>query len=171
MIDTYAETLSKRMGHEGETNWKIISKVVLIVYLLFTMLSCYYRPDFMSLTAVCGALFFFEKPQHVRRKEFLLFVCFLASTFVFDALHLFVLHDSRADDEQDSDMTKSVRQFSYLFVWISFIFRPIVVIVMFRNYQSFMKLVKGKDEEADHILQAMAKYGVSDHLQVRRVEK
>ena len=61
-IDAGAETLSKRMGHEGETNWKLISKVVIIVYLLFTMLSCYYRPDFMSLTAVCGALFFFEKP-------------------------------------------------------------------------------------------------------------
>ena len=136
-----------------------------MLYLICTMFSCYYRPDFMSLTALSGAFFFFEKPGCVRRSMFKVFVYFLCATFVFDFLHLFVLHSSLADDEADSGMTRSVRHFSYLFVWISFCFRPIVCVVMWRNYQDFMKLVKGKEGEANLIMEAMSRYGTSDILQ------
>ena len=109
-----------------------MTKYVLIIYFVLTAFSGFYRPDFMSLTCISIGLLGVEMPNYVSRANFRMLVIFILITFVFDFMHLFIYHDSREDEEADSGSMAATRHFSYLFVWMSFIFRPIVAAVFCR---------------------------------------
>lgn len=127
--------------------------------MVVTCFSCYYRPDFMSLTAIAMGTYAVECPNFFRRWVFRLLVCFIAFTFVFDFIHLIFLHDSREDDEADCEMTKNVRRFSYFFAWISFLIRPVVIVVFWKDSLDFMKIIKNQSSEKQDVLSAMNMYG------------
>merc|ERR1712166_1633035 len=134
-FDAKANEVAKKYGYP-ETPWLLVTKIILVIYLVLTCFSCYYRPDFMSLTAM--GTFAVECPHFFRRWIFRLLVIFIFITWVFDIFHLFFLHDSREDDEGDCDLSKNVRRFSYFFVWISFFFRPIVILVFWKDSLDFI---------------------------------
>lgn len=41
-------------------------------------------------------------------------------------------------------MQVNVRRFAYLFVWISFLFRPIVIAVLWKDSREFSKIIRQK---------------------------
>ena len=127
--------------------------------MVLTCFSAFYRNDFMSLTAITMGIYAMECPNYFRRWVFRLLVAFIAITFVFDIIHLIFLHDSREDDEADSDMTKNVRRFSYLFAWLSFLFRPVVIVVFWKDSLDYLKIVKCTSVETSSIHEAIQKYG------------
>ena len=149
----------KKLNYNKNIPWAEVTKVTLIVYLVVTCFSCYYRPDFMSLTAITMGIYAVECPHFFRRWVFRLLVVFMVLTMVFDFLHLVILHDSGEDDEMDCDLTKNVRRFSYFFAWVSFLMRPIVILVFWKDSLDFMKIIKQRSDENHDVLFAMQKYG------------
>jgi len=109
-------------------------------------------------------IFAVECPHFFRRWIFRLLVIFIFITWVFDIFHLFFLHDSREDDEGDCDLSKNVRRFSYFFVWISFFFRPIVILVFWKDSLDFIRIIKGRSQEKTKVLDAMHKYGGANQM-------
>ena len=90
-------------------------------------------------------------------------VLFVCVTFLFDFMHLFVYHDSREDDEADSGNAGSVRLFSYFFVWISFLFRPVVAAVLWKDCLDYMKIIRERNNDQSDVLTAIHKYGEPSH--------
>lgn len=132
-----------------------MTKYVLIIYFVLTALSGFYRPDFMSMTAISIGILAVEMPQYVRRSNFRMLVVFILITFIFDFIHLFINHDSREDDEADSGNMAVTRHFSYLFAWISFFFRPIVAAVFWKDSLDYMKIIKQRSGEKNSVMDAM----------------
>lgn len=139
--------------------WALVTKIVLLIYLVLTCFSGFYRNDFMSLTAISLGIFAVECPSFFRRWIFRLLVAFIFLTFVFDIVHLIFLHDSREDDEADSGIAIGVRRFSYLFAWLSFLFRPVVIAVFWKDSLDYLSIIKCTEPEQNTVLDAMQKYG------------
>ena len=71
-------------------------------------------------------------------------VVFLFISFVYDLIFLVFLHDSAADDELDSNMAVNIRRFAYFFAWLSFAFRPIVILVLWKVSLEFRRIIRQK---------------------------
>lgn len=70
-------------------------------------------------------------------------------------------------------MNVNVRRFSYLFVWISFLVRPIVVAILWKDSREFTRIIRNKggknseDDSSGHVVDTqelelariMASYG------------
>lgn len=107
-----------------------------------TSFAMFYRPDFMSMTAVSLGIYAVTNPNVFKRKTFRMLVAFMMISFIYDIVFLIFVHDSDADDEADSHMAINVRRFAYFFAWLSFAFRPIVIAVFWKaslNYREFVR--------------------------------
>jgi hypothetical protein len=65
-------------------------------------------------------------------------------TFIYDTIFLIFIHDSDLDDEMHSQMAVNVRRFSYFFCWLSFAFRPIVILIFWKDSLDFRKIIRKK---------------------------
>ena len=144
-FDIIASQMSTQYLGKKDVPWLEVTKGVLLVYMVLVAFSSFYRPDFMSLTAVSLGMLGVESPHLFKRKHFRMLVIFVVITFLFDFMHLFVYHDSREDDEADSGNAGSVRMFSYFFVWISFFFRPVVAAVLWKDSLEYMRIIKQRN--------------------------
>lgn len=108
------------------------------------MFAMFYRPDFMSMTAISIAAYIVINPAGSKRSDFRLLVVFLFVSFVYDLIFLVFLHDSEADDALDSNMAINVRRFAYFFSWLSFAFRPVVILILWKVSLHFRRIVRGK---------------------------
>jgi hypothetical protein len=115
-----------------------------MIYLVLTMFAMFYRPDFMSMTACSIGIYGVAMPHGIQRKHFRMLVVFLFISFVYDLIFLVFLHDSTADDELDSNMAVNVRRFAYFFSWLSFAFRPIVILVFWKVSLEFRRIIRQK---------------------------
>jgi len=61
-------------------------------------------------------------------------------TFVYDLVYILFLKDNEATDAEFSDMMSGVRRFAYFFFWISFLLRPVVIIVLWKDSLDFNKI-------------------------------
>lgn len=104
----------------------------------------FYRPDFMSMTAVSIGIYSVMNPQNITRTLFRLLVVFVFTTFIYDVIFLIFIHNAEADDELDSNMAVNVRRFSYFFCWISFAFRPIVILILWKDSLDFRTIIRHK---------------------------
>jgi hypothetical protein len=58
----------------------------------------FYRPDFMSITAVTIGIYAVMEPHGIKRTHFRMLVIFLFISFVYDLIFLIFIHDSDAED-------------------------------------------------------------------------
>jgi len=136
-----ATELARKYGYD-KIPYENLTKVVLLIYLVMTSFAMFYRPDFMSMTAVSLGIYAVSNPNVFKRKTFRMLVAFMMISFIYDIVFLIFIHDSEADDESDSHMAINVRRFAYFFAWLSFAFRPIVIAVFWKaslNYREFVK--------------------------------
>ena len=77
-----------------------------------TSFAMFYRPDFMSMTAVSLGIYAVTNPNVFKRKTFRMLVAFMMISFIYDIVFLIFVHDSDADDEADSHMAINVRRFA-----------------------------------------------------------
>lgn len=144
-MDAQAKKIASQYGY-NDVPWENLTKIVLLTYLIITSFAMFYRPDFMSMTAVSIGIFAVADQRGIQRKHFRMLVCFLFISFVYDLIFLVFLHDSDADDELDSKMSVNVRRFAYFFAWISFAFRPIVILVFWKCSLEYRRLIRHKGE-------------------------
>jgi hypothetical protein len=116
----------------------------LCIYFVLTALSMLLRPDFLSVTACALGIYATECPQNIKRSMFRILVIFVVITFVYDIVFLLFIHDSTQEDSESAGMLTNLRRFAYLFVWISFFFRPIVILVMWKVSLDFRKIMRNK---------------------------
>jgi len=148
-FDAIVDVQARKRGIPGSeaVPWANITKYALLIYLVVTCFSCYYRADFMSLTTIALGIYSVELPHFFRRYVFRLLVAFIFITFVYDFIHLFFIHDSREDDEADGGLQSTVRTFSYFFAWISFLLRPIILVIFWKDSLDFMKIIRQQSTE------------------------
>lgn len=137
------ESLSRRYGF-NKVHYELLTKVVLLVYLVLTVFSMFYRPDFMSITCVSLGIYAVMNPQGITRSLFRMLVVFMLVSFVYDLVFLIFIHDADAEDELDSQMAVNVRRFSYFFCWVSFAFRPLVILVFWKDSLDFRRIIRHK---------------------------
>lgn len=106
----------------------------------------YYRPDFMSCTAVAIGIYAVMNPHNITRQLFRILVVFLFITFIYDFIFLIFIHNSESEDQADSNLAVNVRRFAYFFAWISFAFRPIVMLIIWKDSLDFRKIIRQKSE-------------------------
>lgn len=128
------------------------------VYLVLTCLSMFCRPDFMSMTVCCLGIYGLENPAYITRSLFRMLVVFAVITFLYDTCYLLFIHNAEAIDAETGDMLKGTRQFSYIFVWLSFLLRPIVILVLWKDSLNHRQIIRHKqdsigDDNLRHSLQ------------------
>jgi len=161
LINKNAQKLGIR-SHE-EVPWATVTKYVLFIYLVITCFSSFMRPDFMNLTAIAIGIYVVELPHAFRRWVFRVLVVFLLICFIYDIDDVIFMHSSEEDDDADGGVQGHVRIFSKLFTWLSLIFRPIVIIVFWKDSLDFMKIIRGQNLGGagvhSEVQMAMNKYG------------
>jgi len=71
---------------------------------------------------------------------------FSVISFVYDLVYLLFIHNSEAVDAEFGEMQASVRKFAFFFFWISFAFRPVVILVLWKDSLDFRKILKHKQD-------------------------
>ena len=124
--------------------WELVTQITLVIYLVLTCLAMFLRPDFMSLTVCCLGIYSVETPDNITRSLFRMLVVFSVVSFVYDLIYLLFIHDSESVDAEFGEMQTGVRRFAYFFFWISFAFRPVVILVLWNDSLDFRKIVRHK---------------------------
>ena len=143
--------------------WELVTQVTLGIYLMLTCFAMFLRPDFMSLTVCCLGIYSVENPENITRALFRYLVVFSAISFVYDLAYLVFIHSSEAIDAEFGDMQTGVSRFAYFFFWISLAFRPVVILVLWKDSLDFRKIVRHKQD-------SMGSGVAGDHMQNNDLE-
>jgi len=127
-----------------EVPWARVTQIVLVIYLILTTFSMFLRPEFLSITAIALGIYVTECPKNVKWSTFRYLVCMVVLTFLYDLIFLLILHDSESDDQQNMGMMTNLRRFAYFFAWISLLFRPIVIMVLWKDSLDCRRILRDK---------------------------
>ena len=105
-----------------EIPWLICTSTLLYIQLLLTTLTCIYRADFLTLTAVSLAFYQLDNTDTLRRSHFRILVLMIFISIVYDLLWLLLLNNY-AKDEIDGGVERTVKRISLGLSWISLFFR------------------------------------------------
>lgn len=128
------------------------------------------RPDFLSLVIVSLGYFSLECSAYISRRTFRMLVLFAMVSFLYDLIFLLLIRDVQAEDMEFQGMQVNVHRFAYIFVWLSFLFRPVVIIILWKDSREFRKIIRSKtasnsaeqeraDTEELELARIMASYG------------
>ena len=122
--------------------WLELTKVVVWIFLILTVVQMLKRPVFLSLTVAALALYILEYPQTIQRNTFRQLVLLLAISWVYDFLTLFLIEASATEeDEEDGGNEYKLRRFTRLFSYITLIFKVMVVLVFWKDSLDFRNIV------------------------------
>ena len=122
--------------------WLEVSKAVVWIFLILTMIQMLKRPVFLSITVAAVALYVLEYPQSIQRNTFRALVLLIALSWVYDFLTLFLIESSTSEeDEEDGGNEYMLRRFTRLFSYITLIFKVIVVIVFWKDSLDFHNII------------------------------
>ena len=123
--------------------WLEVTKTVVWIFLILTMIQMLKRPVFLSLTVAAIALYVLEYPQTIQRNTFRGLVALLAISWVYDFITLFLIESSASEeDEEDGGNEYKLRRFTRLFSYISLIFKVIVVLVFWKDSMDFRSIIQ-----------------------------
>jgi hypothetical protein len=131
--------------------WAELTKAVLCIYFVLTILAMTTKPDFLSLGVVMLGFFSMECSSYVTRRTFRLLVGLSFVSFVYDIVFLLFIRNVQAEDMEFQGMQINVHRFAYLFVWLSFCFRPIVILILWKDSRDFRKIIRGKGGSESNI--------------------
>lgn len=96
-FDDFATSIAQKYNYP-QIPYDKLTKAILLIYLIITQFSMYYRPDFMSCTAVAIGIYAVMNPHNITRQLFRILVVFLFITFIYDFIYLIFIHSSEAVD-------------------------------------------------------------------------
>ena len=134
--------------------WLEVTKTVVWIFLILTMIQMLKRPVFLSLSVAAIALYVLEYPQTIQRNTFRGLVALLAISWVYDFITLFLIESSASEeDEEDGGNEYKLRRFTRLFSYISLIFKVVVVLVFWKDSMDFRSIIQsdasGPSSEAE----------------------
>jgi len=137
--------LASNYGYQSMP-WELVTQITLGTLLVLTSLAMFLRPDFMSLTVCTLGIYSVQNPDNITRTLFRMLVLFSVISFLYDLVYLLFIHNSSAVDAEFGDMQAGVRKFAFFFCWISFAFRPVVILVLWKDSLDFRKIVRQKQD-------------------------
>ena len=96
------------------------------------------------MTVCTLGFYFLSYPEHVRRSQFRMLVLLIVVSLVYDLLWLLVNRDVE-DDEDDGGRERKIKQFSRNLSYVSFVWRVLLAIVLWKISLDFVRLVKKKN--------------------------
>lgn len=127
-----------------EVPWADWTKNVLVVYFILTALSMITRPDFLSMLVISLGYFSLELPNYISRRTFRILVLVALVSFLYDLVFLLFIRNVQAEDMEFQGMQVNVHRFAYIFVWLSFLFRPIVILILWKDSREFRRIIRSK---------------------------
>jgi len=113
------------------------TQVTLCIYLVLTVCSMFHRADFLSVTICAIGLYVLDNPQNIEQKTFRSLVLMTIVSWAYDLIYLFLLNDSHGANKLDGGAEKTVRMFSHFCLWLSFIFRIVVILIFWKDSHDF----------------------------------
>jgi hypothetical protein len=65
-------------------------------------------------------------------------------SFLYDLIFLLFIRDVQAEDMEFQGMQVNINRFAYIFVWLSFLIRPIVILILWKDSREFRRIIRSK---------------------------
>ena len=103
----------------------------------------------VTMTVCTLGFHFLTFPETVRRSQFRMLVLLIALSILQD-IAWFILNRDIEDDEEDGGVERSVKAFSRKMSYLSFTWRILLALVLWKDSLDFIAIVKNKsiDDEA-----------------------
>lgn len=111
------------------------------------MIAMFSRPEFLSMAILGLAIYTLELTRKATLRLYRLILLLSVISFIYDGLFLFVLHNKQAEDQETQNMSRDVSNVAYIAVWISFVLRPVIILVFWRGTLNFRKDIRQKGEK------------------------
>jgi len=146
--------------------WLKVTKTVVWIFLILTMLQMWKRNVFLSITVGALALYVLDYPEVITRQTFRGLVLLIVVSWVYDFLQLFFIDASvSTEDEEDGGNEATLRRFTRLLSYIALIFKVIVVLVFWKDSLDFRNIISQKAASSDdEIEEIINRYADSDSL-------
>ena len=113
----YVNPLVSNAAQYGSLEWMTATTWLLYIQLTLSSLACYYRADYLTLTAVSLIIFQLDNIDILTKKGFRIAVAIITISLLHDLLWLTLFQQ---EDKIDGGIEKSMRRFSLYISWISF---------------------------------------------------
>ena len=121
-LDHYGMIIAKKMGYVS-VMWLTTAKFFTYGQLLLSAMTGFMKPDYMAMTAVAIALFYFYNPDNIRKSGFKFLTLMLIASIIYDLVWVFFITDF-GDSESSNDYREaSVRLFSLRVCYVSILWR------------------------------------------------
>ena len=77
--------------------WLVVTKAVVRIFLLLTLLQMLKRPCVLSLTVAAVAIYVLEYPQNIQRNTFRQLVLLIVCSWLYDFITFFMIESSASD--------------------------------------------------------------------------
>ena len=101
--------------------WYSLTKVVLGIQTVLTLMTLFFRTDFVNLTVCTTAIYMLSNTDKIKKWTFRGLVFGIFISLIYDLLWFFFQEQS--NDLEDGGVQKSVRNFSLTISYLSFFFR------------------------------------------------
>ena len=92
--------------------------------------------------------YFLSYPENVRRSQFRMLVLLIVLSIIQD-IFWFVINRDAEDDEDDGGVERSVKTFARKVSYISFAWRILLAIILWKDSLDFVVIVKNKSVDTD----------------------
>ena len=133
--------MAVKAGYPKDIPWTLATQIALCVYLILTIFSMFHRADFLSVTICALGLYVLDNPQNITQKTFRCLLLMTVVSWLYDLTFLFVLNDSNKENKLDGGAEKTVRMFSHICLWLSFIFRIVVILIFWKDSHDFQAIL------------------------------
>lgn len=93
------------------------------IQIVLTVMTSFYKPDFLTLTAMALALFYFTFPDYTRRTAFRELNIVIGTSIVFDLIWILFITDYHQNTEGQDKSEASIRRFSLNCCYASLVWR------------------------------------------------
>jgi|688.fasta_scaffold250556_2 hypothetical protein len=93
------------------------------IQIVLTVMTSFYKPDFLTQTAMALALFYFTFPDYTRRSSFRELNLVIVTSIVFDLIWIIFITDYHQNTEGQDKSEASIRRFSLNCCYGSLIWR------------------------------------------------
>lgn len=141
-LDKLAKNLALKMGYRS-VPWLGATYVFLTVQLVLAMLTQMHRKDMITITVCAIGFYMLSFPENTRRYQFRMLVGLIFISIIQDAFW-FVLNKDTEDDEDDGGMERGVKSFSRTMSFVSFAWRFLLAMVLWKDSLDFVSIIKAK---------------------------
>lgn len=145
-VEEVADNITRRVVGFSTTPWLTVLHVATYVHAALTMLACFKKPDFINLTIVMLLFHVRINFQAVKRWQMRGVAALILASWVFDLFWLLLQLRAMwsADHPEHSGMELGLRRFVLLITILSFFFRFILLVIVWKISVEFERLFRNR---------------------------